>query len=286
MPFPVLPGQVQPFSRITVDYLVQGGARVQWSLQRYFIDPGPYIFQLQAGHTADEAATDWVDVGSPVVDTFLVIDSTKRQYGKVPETHYRVMLTTIIGTYFSEPFGILGDLSMRDWLLCRDITRKEKLRHSVLVSAPGYLLKAIRFGPPCPCLDPLTQEVINSNCATCYGTAFLGGYFEPLAGVYCDLSTESAREHLNPQTETIREHIIKGRFVGEPQLESYDVWVNAQNDNRYQIHNIEVKAQHRGVPVIVEVDLRLAPYSDVLYNIPVTPSVALPVPQSQGGFFD
>src|SRR6185369_12176846 len=104
--FPIVPGQVQPFNRLIVDYIYAGNARVVWEMQRHFIDPLPHTFQLQVGHTPDNAATDWVDVGSPVQDAFFTVDPTKRLFGKFKDLHYRVKITTPAGTYYSEPTPI------------------------------------------------------------------------------------------------------------------------------------------------------------------------------------
>lgn len=274
MPFPILPGQVQPFSRVLVSYLTAGGATISWELQRHFIDPAPYTFQLQVGHTFNPEAADWTDVGAAVIDTFFTVDPDKQQFGKWSEVHYRVKLTTGVDTYFSEAEPASGLLSRRDWLLAREITRLEKLRHRIQTSVDGFLLKAIRYGPACTdCLDPLTQEVTNSHCSTCFGTAFENGYFKPLESQFFDLSTENTREHLNPNTGTEKQDVVQARFVGAPQIESYDAWVDATSDKRYYIHRVSVVAKVRNVPIVVDVELRQAPFSDVIYEVPLSPSV-------------
>jgi len=247
---------------------------VSWELQRHFIDPTPYTFQLQVGHTADQAAADWVDVGAPVIDTFFTVDPTKRMFGSEQELHYRVELTTSVDTYLSEPFNTLGALSKRDWLHAREILRKEQLRHRIQTSSNGFLLKAIRYGPVCTdCTDPLTGEVNNSHCGSCFGTGKEGGYFRPLAASFADLSTSSAREHINPQTATTMENVVQGRFVADPQLYSYDVWVDESGDARYYIHKVDVAAHIRGVPIIYNVEMRIAQFSDIIYTYPMVPSV-------------
>jgi hypothetical protein len=261
---------VNAFERLRVDNIIQGGTRVWWEIARHFTDPGPYEFQLQTGHTGLDDADDWIDVGAPVVDTYMAFDLNKRVYGKTLDVHYRVKLTTSVDVYYSKPQDSDGLLSKRDWITYRELVRKEQLRHRVQTSVRGFLLKARRYGPRCPdCTDTLTEEISNSQCATCYGTGFEFGYFAPLAAHYADVGMESNREHRDPNKGMDKEDKVEARFVGDPQLYSYDVWVNSTSDERYYLQTIGIKAQHRGVPVVLSAELRLAPYTDVIYTVPL-----------------
>jgi hypothetical protein len=259
------------FDRLRVDYVVVGGARVSWDLNRHFIDPGPYTFQLQVGHTGLEQADDWLDVGDPIVDTYFAFDLDQRLFGKLMETHYRVRLVTPVGTYYSNPQSTEGVLSTKDWLAYREIARKEQLRHRVQTSPIGFLLKARRYGPRCPvCADQFTEEVTRTNCTTCYGTGFLNGYFAPLSACYADVSLQQNREHRDPNVGMQKQDVITARFIGDPQLYSYDVWINGASDERYYFHTVSSKAHVRGVDLIFEAELRLAPFTDVIYQLPIT----------------
>jgi len=271
------------FDRVHVDYLVVGGTRVSWELYRTFNEPLPYTFQLQVAHTGLSTdlintgivsrVDDWENVGSPVVDTFFAIDDTKRLFGKTADIHYRVKLVTGLGQiFYSNPINVYGDLEKHDWLTVKELIRKERLRHVKQTSVRGVLLKAKRYGPLCTdCTDPMTQEVVDSKCVTCYGTGFLGGYFLGLPDVYMDISQEKSREALNPQLGTTKEVVVRARTLAEPQIYALDIWAADKSDQRYYVHPVSVAAQHRGVPVIINVELRLAPYNDVAYIIPLEP---------------
>lgn len=265
---------MEPFARVLVDYLIEGGARISWEISPHFIDPGTYTFQLQAGHTGLEDADDWINVGSPVVDTYFTYDLQQRLFGgKTLDLYYRVQLITELGTYYSQPQNCFGLLLKRDWLKAREITRKEKLRHITFTSPNGYLLKARRYGPPCTaCTDrvtDLTGEIANSHCPSCYGTGFALGYFAPLPGTYADVGLDKARDKRDPQAGMINQRSIHARFVGDPLLYTYDVWVNATSDQRYRIMDVQTLSQVRGIPLVFDAELRLAAFSDVIYTIPL-----------------
>lgn len=257
------------FLRVRVDYIVDGGGRISWLLHPNFIEPGPYVFQLQVGETGTNVATDWANVGDPVTDTFYVIDTEKRLYGKTADLHYRLQLDTGLGkTYYSEPANVLGNLEVRDWNLAQEITRKEQLRHSALASPNGYLLIAKRHGPLCSvCLDPLTKEPTTSNCDSCFGTGFEGGYFPAVPNVFCDINFAPTREALTAQTGTDKQETAQGRFTAVPQVKDRDIWINKTTDDRHYIHGIAISAHARGVPVVYTCQLRKAPYTDTIYSI-------------------
>ncbi len=260
-----------PFDRVTVDFIVDGGARIAWEINRHFVDDGPYTFTVQVGHTTLDDSDDWEDIGGSVVDTYYDIDTSKRIFGKTLDVHYRVKLVSGEGSYTSAAVNCYGHLDKRDWLLAKELFRLENLRHQKFTSPSGFLIKARRYGPICEeCTDVLTEEVSKTNCADCYGTGFLNGYFTPLSAQYADVSNDSGREHLDNQgLGTVTQHNIRGRFLGITQIYSYDVWVNADSDERYYMHEIKTEAQLRGVPIVYSAELRLAPYSDIIYTLPI-----------------
>lgn len=259
------------FARVIVDHIVQGGTRVSWEINRNFTDPGTYTFQLQYGHTAIADPANWIDVGIEVDDTYYAFDMDKRIFGKTVDSHYRVKLTTINGTYYSNAAPADGLLSKRDWLHAREIVRKESLRHRVLTSPRGFLLKVRRYGPRCiTCTDTYTEEVSKSQCTDCYGTGFDLGYFEPMSACFADIGLEKNREHRTPEIGMEKKDTIQARFIGDPQLYSYDVWVNEFSDERYYMHTIGPMAHVRGVSIIYDAELRLAPFTDIIYTLDIS----------------
>lgn len=261
-----------PFRRIGVDHRIIGVSYVWWELNRQFHDPPPYSFQLQVGNTGIPDATDWINVGAPVVNGYYAYDDERRvgDYGKRLLTHYRVILTTTAGVYVSQPAPTYGELSERDWLLAREITRKERLRHS-LVSREGYLLKRLRFGTLCTaCADPLTGEVTDSSCPQCLGVGFVTGY-HPSVAVQLDMGPEAIIE-LRKAAEPpgpVRPVDLRGRTLGFPQANKEDVWVDGKSDQRWYVTEILHVAEWRGIPLVVELGLRLAPYTDTVYQVAV-----------------
>jgi hypothetical protein len=261
-----------PFRRVGVDHRIVGMSYIWWDMNRQFQDPLPYSFQLQVGNTGLTDAADWIDVGTPVINGYFAYDDERRagDYGKRLLTHYRVILTTSAGVYVSQPAPTYGELNERDWLLAREITRKELLRHS-MVSREGYLLKRLRFGTLCTlCADPLTGEVTDSSCPQCHGVGFATGYHPPTS-MLLDMGPEAIIE-LRRAAEPpgpVRPVDLRGRVLGFPQANKEDVWVDGKSDQRWYVTEILHVAEWRGIPLVVELGLRLAPYTDTVYQVEV-----------------
>ena len=258
-----------PFRRISVDRMVHGVTRVWWQLEPLFQEIGPYIFQLQVGSTGLSEALDWQNVGIPVVNGFFADDTILRAAGSINITNYRVTLTTPTSTYVSAAAPCLGRLGEKDWLLAREIIRKERLRHHK-VSIDGYLIKELRYGKPCErCRDIMTEEATDTSCPICLGTGFENGY-HPAVPMQCwDLSLLTIQEmqDLNIKGSTVENAYIGARVIGFPGLNRGDVWVNAHTDDRWLIKTIRTSAAMRGVPLVYDIQMGLLPYSSGYYQL-------------------
>jgi hypothetical protein len=261
-----------PFRRLRVNHVVEGGTQVWWEIAEHLLDPGPYTFQLQAGRTNASTAADWENVADPVVNGLMAVDTQKRLYGKTLDVFYRVVLTTPVQQYVSEPIYCFGSLSDKDWILAREIVRKELLLGKQAAKS-GYLLKRLRYGQRCQnCLDPQTEEITNSRCPECFGTGFSTGYHPPLAFTWM-LETGSAshterRNGAAPPGQS-REVVQHCRVTAFPMLNKEDIFVDADSDERWFVDSVEEKAGIRSVPLVLDVTLRLAEFTDVIYRLPV-----------------
>lgn len=260
-----------PFRRVSVDNMIRGVTRVWWQLEPLFNDPGPHVFQLQYGNTGIPDSPDWHNVGSPILDGYMAYDEEWRHSGSDLLTHYRVTLTTPKDTYVSQPVNCFGEMPERDWLMAREVVRREMLRHDY-VSVSGYLLKPYRFGRPCKrCRDALTQEVLDSNCPICNGTGFEVGYHPALPLQCWDLSLQTIAEQQDNEVKgTTRDNAeVQARIIGWPAINRNDIWVNGKSDERWLVHAIQVAAALRGVPLIYNIQMGLIPFSSPIYELEI-----------------
>lgn len=263
--------RIFPFRRVSVDHMVRGVTRVWWQLEKLFNDPGPYTFQLQFGRTGLRDASDWKDVGQPVVNHYYAEDPAFREAGYDLLVHYRVVLTTPQGTYVSQPANCFGELTEKDWVLAREIIRKEQLRQHI-VSTPGYLVKPMRYGIPCKrCRDPLTQELTDADCPVCSGTGFEVGFHPPLPMQCWDLSPQTIAEDVdaNIKGATRTDPYVTARVIAFPALNKGDIWVNGSSDERWLVETIQIVSAIRNVPIVYQVKLGLLPFSNAAYALEI-----------------
>ncbi len=263
------------FERVVVTFNVEGGTRVVWSLNRRFTDPLPHSYQLQAALTSTPTADDWEDVGSAVDNGFYAIDDERRLAGKTLEVHYRIVLTTSRGVYYSDPASALTYLNTREWLHARDQLRQlKKIIRKYTGVYEGYLLKRKRFGPPCTkCLDPLTETVTDSKCPICFGTAVLAGYYRGVEDFWVEITNEEAREHVDNQTVgTTKPMTLTGFCAADILVNSRDVFHSVRSGRRWSIETVKTLAEYRGYPTKYQLELRQLPFSDVVYTVPLAGS--------------
>jgi len=253
------------FKRIYVDYAVSGSARVTWEMRDEMKDPTPWDFQLQV--SKDGGGDTWTDVGTSVRNTFYAVDDQQRQYGKGLRLMYRVVLTTPWDTYTSENAQVLGLLSKRQWLQARAIIRRTVLRPRGLVDLPGYLMKRKLYGTTCAdCVDPITGGILNSDCDTCKGTGRTDGYWRATENTLFDMTPEGDATK-RTQKGTSNDSILVGAFIGMPMVHMNDVWIDANSDRRYIVNSVKSVAEINRVPLIVQAQLRLAEFGDIVYTI-------------------
>lgn len=264
------PSCEQVFERLAVYHAIRGQSTVEWELKPTFKDPGPYTFQLQVGRTGSNLADDWANVGDTVVNDTIATDEDQRVWGNVLWTHYRVKLVTPVAVYYSQPEPVWGRLSRLDWRRSKEIRRKEELRfRKTPAGTEGYLLKRKIYGERCDCIDPMTYECRNPQHADCFGTGIVGGYFTAIPCSYVEFMLRSQRTHKDMTRGTVNDVNVPARMLYWPQLNSYDVWVNKYTDERWKIHEISSIVEIRGIPIVANVGLRLVPFGDVIYDVPL-----------------
>jgi hypothetical protein len=144
----------------------------------------------------------------------------------------------------------------------------EKLRLVQEAGQEGYLLKRKLFGELCTCVDSQTREILNAQHVPCYGTGFVGGYHPALDCVWVETSTVAHRSELD--SGVLRGTIndmprVSGRMLAIPQVYSMDVWVDKDTDFRWMIHSVRNIVEVRGVPLVVNAEMRLLPFTHPVY---------------------
>lgn len=264
------------FRRLMVESYVpkitSGAVAVSWVLERDFNAPGPYKFTLRKHRNpADDKPVD-VATGT---DVYVLEDRSRpvRDSEFDLASSYSVKLEDGDGnTHVSHITTHDDGWNHRDWLLAREIVRKETLLQKKKAGSRGWLLKRRWYGDACPvCTNVVTGEATKPNCATCYGTGITGGYYPPFE--YWVLMNPTDRKvRLTPDRGIVSENDETIRGLAYPVLETNDIWVNGQTGDRYRVmEDVAAIARHRGVDLVVSARITLMPTSSVVYDIPFSP---------------
>jgi len=268
-----VPGQRRVFKRLTVDAhfspIVNGAILVSWALEKSFIEPGPYTFVLYRGGAPSENPADWQEV-STTVDQPWLYDRSPRRPQKGLGYFYRVELIDGNGTHhYSQAADAANFWGRYDWTLAREIIRKETLVLRKRAGVRGLLFKRRTFGDRCPCTDPETGEINSPDCASCYGTGFVGGYHAPFEYWLIMNPTQQVTK-LTPDQGLLVANRETVRALAYPKPDPNDFWLLMATDQRFIVGgNVAAIARHRGIDLILQLELTERARSESIYQVPV-----------------
>lgn len=165
-----------------------------------------------------------------------------------------------------------GDLGRREFLICRDIMRREVLHARTLGGVKGAVYLVGTFGPKCEaCVDPITGHVRDSACPECLGT----GRLPPYHGPYETWWTVSPANHVTQLNQdgsgTIEPKAFQIRMIGVVQVKKNDIVVDVATDKRYYVDTVSVVTEIRRIPIVQSLAVHEAALSDPVYSIEFNP---------------
>ena len=220
---------------------------------------------VQKGHTPEGP---WETISPELVNVVAWKEPGRRHlYGKSDILYFRVVLHTRNGTYFSHPVQPYGDLSRREFLLAREIMRREALRARVLAGVECDVYIRSVFGPQCThCIDPVTGSVRDTHCKWCFGTGRYPAYFGPHK-MMISFSPDTTHNKESSNDGTHETRTFEALAIGNPILKKHDVVVDPRQDKRYVIGMANIVSEVRRIPCIQRIGFDEAPLSDSVYRI-------------------
>lgn len=227
--------------------------------------PGPYTFYLE---WAEHVNADFVQVGDGT-DLTVLYDDDNRVFSKLPHSVYRVRLETDTVISYSEPANITGNWNRHDYLIAREVVRREYVAMQRYTGTRGFYLARKVWGEICSaCADYNTQEPTNSHCETCFGTGFVGGYNN--ADVFYLVEDRTGgREERQDSVGVVTNKTQTARAIAYPYITSKDIWISAESDKRWSIEGQNELVAMRGIPIVYGLQLRLIEPGNIIYSVPV-----------------
>lgn len=228
-------------------------------------DPAPWQFRVEQ---APAPAGPW-EALSPVLEGVYIWSENKpRQINKNDVLYFRITLTTPKAVHESAVIMPYGDMGRREFLIARDIMRREVLHAKKFAGTLGQLWLVATFGPKCTaCLDPITGAVRDGSCKKCMGTGRDPAYHGPCDMWWTFSNTKRVTKHDDAGAGTVEPKIFQIRALGAPASKKNDLVVDTGSGKRYYVDAVDVVSEVRRVPVVQVLTVHEAPTSDVAYKV-------------------
>ena len=129
----------------------------------------------------------------------------------------------------------------------------------------GYLLKARHWGKKCQkCCDFGSNRPINDHCPECFGTGYVGGYYEAIELPIIDSAPQ--RIQARSAEDYVEAESFQARCVASPVILRGDIWVSTNTNDRYLIDQCIPTSLYKGIPVVYTINLKKLPQSDVIFE--------------------
>jgi len=264
----------QPFNRVLIENSVNvalgSGVMVIWEINKKFNLPGPYYFRLYRGRAFNddnyEPVTDWQEEACALYDNERSLGG-----GLVFDVWYKIRLITgDQRSYWSEPVHCIHYWERRDWIIAKEIIRKELKLYRQYTGAYGVLLKQRLWGETCSCVDASVEESANPDCPLCSGTGIVGGYYTPMR-YWCSPEPEKRYSKVDANMGLIQQVGKTFRGLSFPLLATEDVVVNQRSDERWRVGGaIQTIADIRGIPIVCSFPVQKISLDDPVYKIDVS----------------
>jgi len=254
----------QVITRLHVFPDYSDGFVFSWEINGSFNVRPPWIFHVEE---SSSPAGPWEDISGPVVDRFYFKDKRHGLINKSAVLYFRVVLNVGDETYFSSVLQPYGDLGKKDFLIAREVMRREVLHMKGMAGTAGRLFIRNTFGPSCTkCVDPITHEIRDSDCPVCMGTRKLNPYSGPF-DAWMSFSQDANHEMQDDGLGTFEHKVFEVRLVANPVVKKNDIIVDTATDKRYYVNKATVAAEIRRIPLVQVLVVKEAPISDKIYEL-------------------
>jgi hypothetical protein len=228
---------------------------IQWTLRKPPSSSG-FTFDI---YRSGSPEGPWESLSTGLADTFLFVDENFDQPTVAGGERRNLNLFSLHRTVYYKiacHFGsseietvaqLEAGLDRRRKGIRRKLVRDAAKALKLVTGTEMAVLKKRRWGEKCPhCVSKGTNQVIRAHCKYCWGTGFLGGYWNPVYG-YGQRGRSPTQTQITPKgNEDVNKTSVL--MMNTPQVEPGDVLVFLRDAKRYrvelvnptQIHSVDV----------------------------------------------
>ena len=207
-------------------------------------------------------------VGIPAAELREFVDYTANLFDLQKVYYYRVRAVEVQSGLAVQTF--LSSVSTWDGAL--DLTgiyvvEEHLFFHRYVAGAPTLIFKKRREGPRCPGdWDPKLKRVTKSNCTTCYGTGFVGGFYAPI-DAWMNFEPDPKQIQI-AEWGLIQPNQTSVQFTNYPLLSIDDLILELKINKMWKVSNVSAAEKNRSTMLQYARVSAVNP-SDIEYKIPV-----------------
>lgn len=249
---------------------VTGTTSVEWAISPGFVPVSAYLdFYVEVAYSGGTFTR--LNPVDPIINSNIFTDSNKYELNILSQVYYRVVMSDNGTEYASVPERVGGNLNRAQLRQATEVMRRKYIQLVKVTGVKGYLLRRKEWGTRCSCYDVDLGNVPSVTCPDCFGTGFVGGYYEAVEFWIEDVTKSGVTVSRDGQTGVEMSHAKKARCVPYPAIIADDIWVDASTGDRYKVNPESTpELWIRNVSIIEILSLEKLPPTDFLYNVPVT----------------
>jgi len=213
-------------------------------------------------YKSNSQAGPFTIIGKSLVNVFSFQDSTNILEHKAGNMFYKIRIRDKRNNEeFESP--LVAQIPEPD-LVALELLRMEDILFRYCIGRKCWIFNKRTYGR-CGCYDKITGTIVKSNCITCYGTSYLGGYSAPIEQyVQIDPPQTSFQPNMNiPNTVKI----TSARLINYPLVNVGDIIV--ENENNRWIVITTSQSERLRHPIRQELTIKQLQDSDIVYKLPI-----------------
>jgi len=156
--------------------------------------------------------------------------------------YYRVTVESAEGDVAAADTPSMPPLDRRREGIWRKLVRDAHLMLKKGIGTEVAVLKKRTWGEPCTNCQTAMQRTARSHCSTCYGTGFVGGYWNPVY-TWANRGTSPVEVQITQEGKT-EIHQIQGILGFVPWVEVDDILCFIRDNKRYRIDRVMTTEIH------------------------------------------
>ena len=244
----------------------RSGFMFHWSVRGGFNDPSPWRFTVMR---AFSQGGEWIPASPVIEDAMAWKSDGPIRVNKSDSLFFKLVLDTSSGHYETDARTPYGDLDRSEFLLAREIMRREVLHMSKMAGVECRVWSRADYGPRCPhCLDPITGHPRDNHCRFCFGTGFFPAYRGPF-DAWCLFSENSQHQMSEAQSgdgmsESKRFTV---RMVNCVPMKKNDIIHDSRTAKRYYVNQAQSVAELRRVMLVQSLSVSEIAVTDPAYTV-------------------